>query len=106
MYSLNGFAAFNENESEQLFAINNKSQKKVDEIVSSLNDTQMEQIKNNPEITTQINELRHSWDITIEKRCALETVEFKGADAEISAVNDCLVKGYKEELDYFSNMLP
>lgn len=42
MYSLNGFAAFNENESEQLSAINNKSQKKVDEIVSSLNDTQRE----------------------------------------------------------------
>lgn len=106
MYSLNGCAAFNENESKQLSVINSESQKKVDKIISELNETQQVQIKDNPERTTQIDDLRNSWDVTIKKRCDLETVESKGTDAEISSVNDCLSKAYKEELDYFSNMLP
>lgn len=106
VFSLNSYAAFNRNESEQLAAINQKTQAKVDKIVSALNRAQQIQIKDNPEKAKQINDLRHSWDITIKKRCDLETLESKGTDAEASAVNDCLSKGYQQQLDYFTNMLP
>lgn len=106
LYSLCSRAAFNKNESEQLFIINNQAQEKVDEVISELNNIQQIQIKDNPERKVQIDDLRSSWDITIKKRCDLEIAESKGTGAEISAFNDCLAKGYREELDYFSNMLP
>jgi hypothetical protein len=99
-------AAFSEKENEQLSKINNKSQAKVESIISSLNDVQKNQIKDNPESKVFIENLRSSWDMTIKKRCELETSESKGTDAEISATNDCLAKGYGEELEYFKNMLP
>lgn len=104
--SLNGHAAFNEVENSQLANINSKSQSEVKEVMAALNKAQSEQVSDNPEKKKLIENLRDSWDITIRKRCDLETSESKGTDAEVSEVNTCLVKGYKEELEYFINMLP
>lgn len=106
LFSFGCHAAFSKVENEQLSKINSESQGKVESVMSSLNVAQQNQIKDNPESKVLIDELRNSWDVTIKKRCDLETYESKGTDAEISAVNNCLVKGYKEELDYFNNMLP
>jgi len=106
LFSLNGYSAFNETESSQLENINTKSQKEIEGTISFLNDAQCNQIRDNPEKEKLIHELRNAWDITIKKRCDLETVDSKGTDAEISAVNTCLIKGYREEMEYFNNMLP
>lgn len=104
--SSSSYAAFSEAENAQLSEINKESQKKVSDVISSLNSAQQSQIKDNPEKRTLINDLRSSWDITIKERCDLETSESKGTDAEISAINDCMANGYKDELNYFNNMLP
>lgn len=106
LFSLGCHAAFSKVESEQLSQINSESQVKVESVKSLLNIAQQKQIKDNPESKELIDELRNSWDVTIKKRCNLETSESKGTDAEVSAVNNCLAKGYAEELDYFNNMLP
>lgn len=106
LFSLNSYSAFNESESSQLESINTKSQKAVEETISFLNDAQYNKIRDNLEKEKLIHELRNAWDITIKKRCDLETVDSKGTDAEISAVNTCLIKGYRKEMGYFNNMLP
>lgn len=105
-YSLSSYAAFSSVENVQLSDINNESQRKVVSVVTSLDEMQKKQIKDNPEKKELIISLRDSWDLTIKKRCDLESYESKGTDAEISVVNDCLEKNYTDELKYFSNMLP
>lgn len=105
-YSLSGYAAFNSVESTQLSDINNESQGRVVSVVASLDEMQRKQIKDNPERKELIVSLRRAWDVTIKKRCDLESYESKGTDAEISVVNDCLQKNYTDELKYFSDMLP
>ncbi len=105
-YSLNVFAAFNDAENKQLLEINSKSERLKKDAISLLTQAQQNQANDNPEKKYLIDSLRASWDITIEKRCSLETSESHGTDAEISEVNNCLTKGYKEETEYFNNMQP
>lgn len=105
-YSVNVLAAFNDVENKQLSAINSKSEQLKKASVSLLEKAQQNQIRNNPDKKFLIDSLRGAWDITIKSRCALETSESHGTDAEISEVNNCLTKGYKEEKEYFDNMLP
>ncbi|EOV9569183.1 hypothetical protein ACN5LI_000777 [Cronobacter turicensis] len=105
-YSLNLFAAFNSAESKQLSEINYNSERLKRDALALLAKAQQNQTSDNPDKKHLIDSLRVSWDITIEKKCALETSESYGTDAEISEVNNCLTKGYKEETEYFNNMLP
>ncbi|MDF7681757.1 hypothetical protein PT300_14660 [Enterobacteriaceae bacterium ESL0689] len=42
----------------------------------------------------------------IDKKCQLETIDSKGTDAQITEVNNCLVRNYQEEKKYFDAMLP
>lgn len=106
LYSLNVFAAFNDVENKQLSEINSKSEELKGNAISQLTKAQRKQMENNPDKKELIDSLRVSWDRTIEKKCALETSESHGTDAEVSEVNNCLTNGYKEETKYFDNMLP
>lgn len=105
-YSLSVFAAFNDTENEQLSEINSKSESLKMNAISLLTQAQQKQASDSSDKKHLIDSLRVSWDITIEKKCALETSESHGTDAEIAEVNNCLTKGYKEETEYFNNMLP
>jgi len=105
-YSLSVFSAFNGAENKQLMEINSKSEVLKKDAIYLLTQAQQNQVRDNPDKKHLIDTLRVSWDITLEKRCALETSDSHGTDAEISEVNNCLTKGYKEETEYFNNMLP
>ncbi|TNV23082.1 hypothetical protein FH968_02915 [Buttiauxella sp. B2] len=105
-YSASSMAAFTGNENKQLSEINMKSQSIVENVVRALDKAVKDQVDNNPEKKEQISSLRSSWDVTTQKKCQLETFESKGTDAEIATTNNCLLKGYQTEVDYFNNMLP
>lgn len=105
-YSVNVLAAFSDVENKQLSEINSKSEHLKKTAIHLLDQSQLDQVRNNPDKKKLIDALRVSWDFTIENRCALETSESHGTDAEISEVNNCLTKGYKKEKEYFDNMLP
>ncbi len=106
LYSLSAEAAFSKIENKQLQDINVKSDAEVKLSIDSLNKAIDEQIENNPEMKDVILNLKKSWFKTTDIKCKLETFDSKGTDAELSAVNKCLIKNYTEESKYFNNMLP
>lgn len=105
-YSAENFAAFSEEENSQLASINQKSSREVKSALDKLNKSIDKQIGNNPEHKSLILSLKDSWNQMIDKKCQLETIDSKGTNAEMAEVNNCIVRNYQEEKNYFDAMLP
>ncbi|EMH1276807.1 hypothetical protein V6A89_003790 [Enterobacter hormaechei] len=106
LLSFSGMAAFNQSESKQLSDINSRSNNKVTDALKELDKAEMGQVDNNPEMKKQISDLRASWDVMINNKCELETFQSNGTDAKTADFNQCLVKEYLKEAEYFNSMLP
>lgn len=105
-YSAASFAAFSEEENNQLASINQKKSEEVQAALERLNKSVDAQINNNHDRKQLILDLKKTWGDMIDKKCQLETIDSKGTDAEKAEVSDCLVRNYQEEMKYFDAMLP
>jgi len=100
------FAAFNEKETHELNDINSLSELKLRSTTEKLKIAVDSAILDNPEKSEAILKLNEQWVKFIESKCKYENFESKGTDAEVYLMNNCLMKGYAEQVEYFSNLPP
>ncbi|WP_145539612.1 hypothetical protein [Yersinia kristensenii] len=100
------FTAFNEKENVQLNDINVASESNLKSTSDKLKTIIDNVVLDNPEKKIIILQLDSDWRKLTDSKCRFEIFESKGTDAEISMKNQCMIKGYAEEIDYFSNLLP
>lgn len=102
----NASAAFSETENKELTKINESSQEELNLSDSKLKKVISDAVSDNPEKKEYILDVDKKWRNLIESKCDFETVESKGTDAEIATKNQCVAKGYSEEMEYFSHLMP
>ena len=106
LYMSNASTAFSETEGKELIKINESSRLELSSKSLELKKIISNAISDSPDKKEYILDLDEKWRGLIESKCNYETVESKGTDAEIASRNQCIVKGYLEEMEYFTHLLP
>ncbi len=87
-------------ELSQLEQINNSYTEQFDEAIYTFEERLQEIRSSSIEGKSEFNEMVSSWVFLVEKKCAFESNESKGTDAELATLLSCKVNEYNEMNKY------